>query len=178
MAIALLAAAVPGIQVLRRDWGSIDRAAEQQAAHESFRPSNSPIISSLSGIAVTSGGGVLMDSPRPGETFVAFVVHDGSLQRDLEFWQTVQRDLGSNHKVQLVGYCDGLPCSRKLRASAPNLRFPVVGYTEYHTARVLDRADAAHCAVVLDAEFRSIRALPWTASSQPGELASTIASGR
>jgi len=173
LTVALGLAAWSGSRALGSNWQSVTRRHDQQVAADSYLPSTMPAIASLGGVS-PEGQAVLLE-PSPNLVgSVIFVLHGAALQHDLEYWEVVHRRLASRNGVQLVGYCDGRACIAGLRAMHPSPPFTIVGYTEYHTAKMLLQADADHLAVVLDGELRSLGGLRWSASNPPDLIAAEI----
>ncbi|HWG36094.1 MAG TPA: hypothetical protein VN690_00085 [Terriglobales bacterium] len=102
------------------------------------------------------------------------MLHEESLQSEIAMWGKVQNLLGRGPTTEVVAYCASAGCIRSLQVTTRSAPFPILGYALYHTARVLNSADAGHQALILDQYLRTIGTVPWNDSSDPSGLASRV----
>lgn len=176
LAGALLLLAFVGFRSLRRNWLRTDRIREIQASWDSFGRTKAPLFETLGGIPAGGGAPEFLGPRYDASRYVLFVLRASSLSSDIDLWQRVAENLKAKPGIRLIGYCDGPACSHDIAASRPELPFTVIGYTSYHTARVLASAEAAHQALVLDKTLADRGNVTWHDSTPASQL--TVAIGK
>jgi len=170
---ALLGLSLSGIRGVRRGLDGVRSMSAQRANAEDFSPSGVATFNSLASITAR-GDAVYLTPPPSGAHVVLFVLRMPSLSRDIALWSSVARQLPSKSGDQLVAFCDGRACATQVAADNFSTPFPVIGYTEYHTARVLLAANTAGVALALDAHLRTIRIVGWDDATPQEHLLAAI----
>lgn len=134
----------------------------------------SPILDTVGGIGAVSGKPVLLEIPVRSSGFVLFTIHASAMRTEVALWTAVARSLSDRKAVGLVAYCDGLGCDRAVRAEHADPPFPIVGFAEYHTARVMAKAGHDQVALAVGPRLRLVREISW-ADGSSSRIAAAIA---
>ncbi|HWG36211.1 MAG TPA: hypothetical protein VN690_00695 [Terriglobales bacterium] len=170
LAAILSALALREVISLKRSVDANDAQRARLIARESFEPSQASLALPLEGLDLK---GKLLATPaslRGSATIVVCVLHTASLERELQLWEEISRETPG---TTALGYCESLECARELPTVSRD-GFDVIAYAEYHTARVLARADGAGRALIVDGSERIIGSVAWTDASPPSTIAAAI----
>lgn len=174
LAAGLLWVAFSGIGALRLDWASLRSWRSAQSRVADYKAVHQRVISSLGGITADGRVMLLNLSPKGATRYVAFVAHSASLGGDVSLWASVAHILPAKAQYEIVGYCDHITCIREFHTGVRYPAFPVFGFAEYVTDRLVANADADHRALVFDSTLVNLGSVPWTSDSSPEAVAAAI----